>query len=261
MIRSAAIAMDCRPEEQNRLIVIAATLTGRPARSDAIRATFIPCSPSGVAQPIITSSISAGSSPFARTTASLITCAARSSGLAARSVPFGALPTAVRTELTITASRMAHLGRCGALQRHKLLHWMPLLGKKQPRGRPLAQESCSGTKRNGRSPQRRATFIFAGGSASPRCRPFPHITLVRFRQSGLVIGNLLLDPLIVHARGFGRRLALLPLGFLFRRRVELLEFEVHPGSLGGADVGIIGGVELPHSAQPKVNQAEHQRNQ
>src|SRR5579863_1118563 len=101
--------MACRPDEQNRLIVIADDSTGKPARSDAIRATFIPCSPSGMAQPRITSSICRGSSPFARDTASLMATAARSSGRVARSVPFGALPTAVRTELTITASRIRHL--------------------------------------------------------------------------------------------------------------------------------------------------------
>src|ERR1700691_6164015 len=109
MIRSAAIAMDCKPDEQNRLTVIAETLTGNPARSEAIRARFIPCSASGVAQPMMTSSMSSGLTPFARASASLITSAARSSGRVARSVPFGALPTAVRTELTSTASRMAHL--------------------------------------------------------------------------------------------------------------------------------------------------------
>src|SRR5579863_8780179 len=108
-IRSAAIAITCNPEEQKRLMVIAEISIGRPARSDAIRATFIPCSPSGIAQPRITSSICRGSSPLARDTASLMATAARSSGRVARSVPFGALPTAVRTELTITASRIRHL--------------------------------------------------------------------------------------------------------------------------------------------------------
>jgi hypothetical protein len=40
----------------------------------------------------------------------LITTAARSSGRVARSTPFEALPTGVLTELTITASRIDHLG-------------------------------------------------------------------------------------------------------------------------------------------------------
>ena len=59
MIRSAAKAIDCRPDEQKRLMVTADALTGMPARRLAIRATFSPCSASGIAQPRITSSISA----------------------------------------------------------------------------------------------------------------------------------------------------------------------------------------------------------
>ena len=133
--------MACSPDEQNRLMVIAETVTGNPARSAAIRATFMPCSASGVAQPMITSSISATSSPFARATASLIAAAPRSSGRVARRVPLGAFPTAVRTELTITASRMAHLARCGRLRRPKLLHWMPGKGKKQPRAHAALRKS------------------------------------------------------------------------------------------------------------------------
>ena len=57
-IRSAAMAMACKPDEQKRLMVIAENSTGSPARSEAMRATFIPCSASGMAQPRITSSIS-----------------------------------------------------------------------------------------------------------------------------------------------------------------------------------------------------------
>src|SRR5215469_9523929 len=129
-IRSAAIAMACSPEEQKRLIVIAEDSTGKPARKAAIRATFIPCSASGIAQPRITSSISLGSRPFARATASLIATAARSSGRVARNVPFGALPTAVRTELTITASRIDHLTPIPGPKPIRL-HWMPASGKKQ----------------------------------------------------------------------------------------------------------------------------------
>ena len=45
------MAMACKPEEQKRLIVAPATVTGRPARTAAIRATFVPCVPSGLAQP------------------------------------------------------------------------------------------------------------------------------------------------------------------------------------------------------------------
>ena len=104
MMRSEARAMACRPEEQNRLIVIAAQVTGRPARRDATRATLFPCSASGIAQPRITSSISLGLSAGARRRTSLITAAAVSSGRVSRSVPRGALPTAVRAMETMTAS-------------------------------------------------------------------------------------------------------------------------------------------------------------
>ena len=71
MIRSAAMAIACKPDEQNRLIVMAGTSAGRPARWLAMRATFIPASPSGMAQPRMTSSMSLGSSPGTRRIASL----------------------------------------------------------------------------------------------------------------------------------------------------------------------------------------------
>src|SRR4051812_36158083 len=77
-----------------------------PARRLAMRATLSPCSASGIAQPRITSSTSAGSRPGTRASASLITAAAISSGRVNRSAPFGALPTGVRTAETMKASAM-----------------------------------------------------------------------------------------------------------------------------------------------------------
>ena len=47
----AAWAMDCRPDEQKRLMVMAGTVSGRPARKDAGRATFMPCSRLGHGAP------------------------------------------------------------------------------------------------------------------------------------------------------------------------------------------------------------------
>jgi hypothetical protein len=102
----AAIAIDCNPEEQKRLTVIAGLSTGRPARRLAMRATFMPCSASGIAQPRITSSISAAASAGTRSSAPRIATAARSSGRVVASLPLGAFPTAVRTALTTTASFM-----------------------------------------------------------------------------------------------------------------------------------------------------------
>src|SRR5690554_6314462 len=52
---AAAIDIASKPDEQNRLIVIALVVSGRPARITAIRATFIPCAASGKAQPNTTS--------------------------------------------------------------------------------------------------------------------------------------------------------------------------------------------------------------
>ena len=104
MMRSAAMAIACSPDEQKRLMVIAETSTGNPARSAAMRATFIPCSASGMAQPRITSSISLVSTCGTRSSAPLMATAASSSGRVARSVPLKARPTGVRTEETMTTS-------------------------------------------------------------------------------------------------------------------------------------------------------------
>src|SRR5215475_12529980 len=104
MICSAAKAIACSPEEQNRLIVTADAEMGMPARKLAMRATFSPCSASGMAQPRITSSISEGSTPGARLSASAIVVAASSSGRVERRTPLGALPTAVLTAETMTDS-------------------------------------------------------------------------------------------------------------------------------------------------------------
>src|SRR5215469_966714 len=108
-MRSAACAMACRPLAQKRFTVIADVSTGRPARREAMRATFIPCSPSGMAQPRITSSISLGSRPGTCAIAALITSAAKSSGRVVRSEPLNPRPTGVRTEETMTASAMGNL--------------------------------------------------------------------------------------------------------------------------------------------------------
>src|SRR6267142_3034270 len=113
MMRSAPRAMACNPEEQKRLMVMAEHSTGSPARSDAMRATFMPCSASGVAHPMITSSIWPLSTCGTRSSAPLMTVAAMSSGRVARNVPLPDLPTAVRTELTMTTSFMRVLLAAG----------------------------------------------------------------------------------------------------------------------------------------------------
>jgi hypothetical protein len=79
-MRSAAMATVCKPEAQNRFTVTPGTLFGMPASSRPIRATFIPCSASGIAQPTMTSSTSAGSSPGACAITDPMACASMSSG-------------------------------------------------------------------------------------------------------------------------------------------------------------------------------------
>ena len=106
MMRSAAKAIACNPDEQKRLIVTAEASIGMPALRLAIRATFSPCSASGIAQPMITSSTSLKARPGVRRSVSPIAVAAISSGRVTLSVPFGAFPTAVRTAETMTASFM-----------------------------------------------------------------------------------------------------------------------------------------------------------
>ena len=100
-MRSAAIAIACTPDEQKRLIVMPGTEFGRPASSTPMRATFMPCSASGIAQPMIASPMRAGSMPGAFAIAARITCASRSSGRVLRNMPRGALPTGVRTAETM----------------------------------------------------------------------------------------------------------------------------------------------------------------
>src|SRR5687768_14434217 len=112
MMEAAACAMVCDPDEQKRLTVTAGTSFGSPALSAAMRATFVPDSPSGVAQPMTTSSIVSGGSPGTLRSNSSMTAAAMSSGLTVRKLPRGAFPTAVRTPATITASLIKTLPRC-----------------------------------------------------------------------------------------------------------------------------------------------------
>jgi hypothetical protein len=106
MIWWAAIAMAWSPDEQNRLTVVPAIETGRPARTSATRATLLPCAPLGWAQPRITSSISAGSSCGALPRTSLMQWAARSSGRVMLNDPRWDLASGVRELATTTASLM-----------------------------------------------------------------------------------------------------------------------------------------------------------
>src|SRR6476646_4081908 len=101
-ISDAARAIACDPEEQKRLTVTAAEVTGRPARSEATREMLLPCGPSGKAQPVTTSSTAAGSTPVRSSTAR-IRNASWSSGRVLLRDPRNALHIPIRALSTITA--------------------------------------------------------------------------------------------------------------------------------------------------------------
>src|SRR5437667_5126159 len=100
----------CRLEPHWRSTVVPATSIGSPASSPIMRATFRPCSPCWLAQPKITSSMSAGSKRRRASSARTHTTA-RSSARTSLKTPFSGcpLPMGVRTASTTTASRMAFL--------------------------------------------------------------------------------------------------------------------------------------------------------
>src|SRR5262245_48708355 len=102
----AAMAMACRPDEQKRLTVVPATVTGRPARPAAPRAMLWPCAPCGWPQPRMTSSTSLASSWGTLPRASLMAWAARSSGRVRLNEPRCDLARGVRELATTTASLM-----------------------------------------------------------------------------------------------------------------------------------------------------------
>ncbi len=85
-------------------MVMPETLLGNPASSKPMRATFMPCSASGMAQPTITSSIAAGSSPGHFLSTLFSTYASMSSGRTFLNMPRGALPTGVLVAATMYAS-------------------------------------------------------------------------------------------------------------------------------------------------------------
>ncbi len=100
-MRSAAIWIAVTPDAQKRLTVTPPTLLGSPASSAATRAMFMPCSASGKAQPMIASSIAAGSRPGACFNAAWIAATSRSSERMLRNAPRCDLPIGVRAAATM----------------------------------------------------------------------------------------------------------------------------------------------------------------
>ena len=105
MMRCAARAMVCRPDEQKRFTVMPQTLIGQPAISAIWRAMFMPVAPSGLAQPMMTSSTSAASIP-ARCSACRTTWPPMVAPWVMLRAPFQLLASGVRAVETMTAEVM-----------------------------------------------------------------------------------------------------------------------------------------------------------
>ena len=93
--------MVCRPEEQKRFTVMPGTVTGQPARIAIWRAMFQPVAPSGLAQPMITSSTSSAST-LARSSAACTTWPPIFAPCVRLSAPRQLLQSGVRAVETIT---------------------------------------------------------------------------------------------------------------------------------------------------------------
>src|SRR5208282_4576963 len=110
----AASAIDCRPEEQNRLMVTPPVEVGSPASMAETLPMLCPCGPWGCPHPRMTSSTSRGSSWGVLRSTSWMQCAARSSGRVRLNDPRNDLARAVRELATMTASLMSLLSLCHA---------------------------------------------------------------------------------------------------------------------------------------------------
>src|SRR5262245_16822700 len=98
--------MVCRPEEQKRFTVMPGTVFGQPARIAIWRAMFQPVAPSGLAQPMITSSTSSAST-LARSRAACTACPPIFAPCVVLSAPRQLLVIGVLAVETITASVIA----------------------------------------------------------------------------------------------------------------------------------------------------------
>src|SRR6185295_5822295 len=121
MTRCEARAMVCRPDEQKRLTVMPGTLCGQPARTAIWRAMFQPVAPSGLAQPMITSSTSSAST-LARSSAACTTWPPSLAPWVMLSAPRQLLQSGVLAVETMTAST---------------IEFSPFLGEFDEQGRGL----------------------------------------------------------------------------------------------------------------------------
>src|SRR5437870_5620473 len=109
-----AIRIDWRDEAQKRLTLVPGTVSGSPPSMAMLRAMFMPCSPTWLAAPMITSSTSAGATAGTLSMRVLMMKPPRSSMRASLSDPLKARPIGERAVATMTASgiRRAPFDNC-----------------------------------------------------------------------------------------------------------------------------------------------------
>src|SRR5262245_41652495 len=163
--RCAAMAMVCRPDEQNRLRVRPAVATGQPARIAICRAMLRPVAPSGLAHPMMTSSISAGS----RCARSMAAHSARAPIVAPwviLNAPRQLLASGVRAVDTITASVMS--------DNLSDLHGSAVRDRRVARDCRLERRGRADVRVDAEPGGRDAVQPARPGAESRRLRPRPH---------------------------------------------------------------------------------------
>jgi hypothetical protein len=101
MMRMDDWTMASRPDAQKRLMVAPPTVSGKPAIKGAMRPMLRPCSASGKAQPIMTSSTMPGSSPGVLSMADFRMKESISSGRVSLNAPLPRLQPGVLMDVTI----------------------------------------------------------------------------------------------------------------------------------------------------------------
>ena len=101
------MAMDCRPDEQNRLMVMPAVVIGSRESTTARRARLPSCSPVWLAAPTTTSSTSSGATFGFRSSSVSMQCASMSSERVRLKLPRCDLASPVRMLSTTTTSLAA----------------------------------------------------------------------------------------------------------------------------------------------------------
>src|SRR5947208_5172689 len=266
MMRCAARAIVCSPDEQKRFTVIPGTVTGQPARIAIWRAMFQPVAPSGLAHPMITSSTSSGST-LARLSAAWTTCPPIFAPCVMLSAPRQLLQSGVRAVETITASTIespSFLGKFDEQGRRLPLRALVALLKSPDRRSHVVQPDGLGVEHRPAAIRRKAIageidHVDVGGAQRDPffqdIRAFVHQRvdaalddfLIRDRarldaELGAVIGDELVDLRVDHRNAAARAVAVEALAGLLPE-AALLSDEV--GDLGVDEIRALLVTALP----------------